>query len=51
MVSSEMRVGRPAVVDGIFTKNGYGDVHVVHTIAFCFSTIEYGISVAAGNAG
>ena len=49
-VSSEMRVGRTAVVDGIFAKNGYGDVRVIHTIAFYFSIIEYGISVAAGYA-
>ena len=49
IASFEMRVGRTAVVDGIFTKNGYGDVHVVHTIALFF-TIKYGISVAAGYA-
>ena len=28
--SFEVRVGRTAVVDGIVTKNGYGDVRLVH---------------------
>ena len=35
--SFEVRVGRTAVVDGIFAKNGYGDVRFVHTIAFFLS--------------
>ena len=35
--SFEVRVGRTAVVDGIFAKNGYGDVRFVQTIAFFLS--------------
>ena len=37
VLSFEVRVGRTAVVDGIFAKNGYGDVRFVHTIAFFLS--------------
>ena len=36
-LSFEVRVGRTAVVDGIFAKNGYGDVRFVQTIAFFLS--------------
>ena len=34
--SFEVRVGRTAVVDGIVTKNGYGDVRLVHHNLFLF---------------
>ena len=37
VLSFEVRVGRTAVVDGIFAKNGYGDVRFVRTIAFFLS--------------
>ena len=36
VLSFEVRVGRTAVVDGIFARNGYGDVRFVPTIAIFF---------------
>ena len=51
MTSLEVRVGRTAVVDRIFAKNGYGNVqpvfrHDIHNLLFFIGKTEQTVPVA-----